>query len=158
MREVLKRGTFFEVLAKETICVFDGTFLPRMVWFGEEVVGAKSSRDISVAVELASVVKGDGFQDASERLQSTDDGGTDLVSFERRHQRGPNEARRAIYHGDYAAGAASADNRVDFNVTDPLTEVHFGRAFVNVSPVGDKTAIIVRVGSFLFLPSPVWEI
>lgn len=99
-----------------------------MVWFGEEVVGAKSSRDISVAVELASVVKGDGFQDASERLQSTDDGGTDLVSFERRHQRGPKEARRAIYHGDDAAGAASADNRVDFNVTDPLTEVHFGRA------------------------------
>ena len=62
---MLERGTFFEILAKEAICIFDGAFLPGMVWFGKEVVGAKSSRDITVAVELASVIKSDGLQDAS---------------------------------------------------------------------------------------------
>lgn len=116
LREAVERGTFLEILPQEPVGVLDGAFLPGVVRPGEEAVGLEDGGDDVVAGELASVVEGEGFDDAFERQQPLDDGVADDRGFERRHELRPEEPCRSFEHGDEVAGTAAADHGVDFDV------------------------------------------
>ena len=60
--DVLHGVSFFEVLSDQSVCVFVGAALPRVVGCGEVADHRVLGFDAGIVVELGSVIEGDGLE------------------------------------------------------------------------------------------------
>src|SRR5436305_2998481 len=136
----LHRGALRDVLTNEPVGVLVRAALPGSVWVREVDLDASRRLDLLVAVELRSIVDGDGDEQRGVRLDQLDDPPIyvdDLAAAQTADHRCAGDAFDECNDAVIAAGA---DNDVHLPVPNLGARLSYCRALRNVRFAGKPTA------------------
>ena len=142
------RGAFWNVLAYEAIRVFVRAALPRVIESGEVEDDAGGALDVTIAVELGSVVNGDGLEQltmgADELDHAAVGGGNGSIP------KLPDEyaARDALDQADDAVAIQGAYDRVHLPVADLATTFNGGRTSGDMPLAGEAATLFGAAVAF----------
>ena len=121
---MLHASSFWQVLANKAIGIFVSAPFPGMIRGGEETLDRGLSLYFLVAMELSTVVKGDGDELALVLLDGLDAGLSDLEGGSGGYLLNDDEASSPFDERNNAVMAVAANDGIAFPVADFMARFH----------------------------------
>lgn len=109
---------FWQILSDETVGVFVGTTLPRVMRGGEVEFDTGFSLDGFVTVELRAIVGGDRLNALLMALDNLQQSGVELVDGSRLELSYDGVSGLSFHHGDDTVSAPLAEHSIDLPVSE----------------------------------------
>lgn len=132
-------GLFWEVIAKQSVHVFDCSFFPGFVWATEVGPGIQRSSDAAVTAELGAVVEGQCFD--VEALENLDQPALDSVGMLAFEMTDTYEAGLAFHCNQQAARVMGTFDQIDLPMAVFLALIGFARSLADRHSTLDRPEV-----------------